>query len=886
MHSAMRLCLRGRARHAHLNHGFISPSRSFGTSTRRQSSSSTLFRLRIGSKTRVIFQGFTGRQATFDAQESIEWGTNIVGGVSLKGEGDHLGLPVLPTVRQAVELLKPDATAIYVPAIHAPAAIEAAIEAEVPLIVAVAEHVALHDMLRIRQILRTQSQSRLVGPNSPGIISATEGERCRIGFHPLPCFSAGCVGIAARSGTLSYEAVASTTRAGLGQSLVIGVGGDVLPGTDLVEALRVLEEDPATKAIAIIGEVGGDSEILAAQWIRNYHAVTPEARRKPIVGLVAGRYVPTDRVMGHAGAFWVPGEPNADQKVQAFNAIGVPTVNHPAKIGDALKTMLQDAANRAASLDRRSEQEEAPEMVDGVSYASPDSFTDAALGKVPQHQQQTRGLHTSTRSLLSRSRPTVSTPLRSMQSQQVRSLRVDREQSLSLATLLRGTDPGFQLNGGGPLIYICISIDRATATQCVTAGRVQNISGFALPNNFHKVLLPPETTDLSTLVKQQLDEVVGTLYRHLRFDRHPFTQIRANYETALSGTLLTMAELFKQHEAAAVWVHLGPSLSSRHPFYAYDMHIEMDDGAGRPGGRLADQHARISMRSPWRFPSAAPAEIQAASHGIVYHRLQPNNSGRDIGTVVNGAGLAMNTIDALQDMGGSATNFLDTGGKATAETVRHSFEAVLHDKRVRVVFVNIFGGLTRGDMIARGIVQAVEEMQAVREVPPVVVRIRGTNEAEGQAIIAQSGLPLYAFDDFEEAAAKAIELARGARAREDAAALLEEAGAKAAEKQAAEAEAEAARLAGGEEKKVEITGEEKKVDITGEEKKVEITEEESLEAQQVEGVEKQEDNIQEQTVGMEEQEDPAEKQEDNVENQDSPDKQEDSMGKQDSMEKQ
>lgn len=819
MQSAMRLHLRVTARYARLSHGLISHSRSFGTSPRRQDYASTLSNLRIGSKTRVIFQGFTGRQATADAQESIEWGTNIVGGVAPDREGEHLGLPMLPTVRRAVEVLKPDATAIYVPAGLAPAAIEDAIEAEVPLIVAVAEHVPLHDMLRIRQVLGTQSRSRLVGPNSPGIISAAVGERCRIGFHPLPCFSAGCVGIAARSGTLSYEAVASTTRAGLGQSLVVGVGGDVLPGTDLVEALQVLEADPATRAIALIGEIGGDSEVLAALWIRDYHARTPEAERKPIVALVAGRYSPRDLVMGHAGAFWQPGEPDAAQKIEALKAVGIPIVNHPAKIGDALKTMLQGAANRAAAQDQPSEQNEAPELVDDVGCASTDRFADAALGKDPQHQQQTRGLHSSTRGLLNQSRSTVSSSLRSsMQLQQTRSLHIDRT---TCVALMREQSMGTRLQfDHHPLHYVGLSIDRATGAQCIVSGRVAVADHWRKPQDFNKILLPPGTTDLLTLTRKEQAEVVGTLFRHFRAHQPPFSCIKANFRDVLMEILLDMAKLFKTYEAAVVALHLGLSISTRTPFYVYDMHIETDDGACRPGGRLTRQHARFSKPASRRDRVAT----WAAAHGIVYHQLRRTDLAHDIGTVVNGAGLAMNTIDALWDLGGRAANFLDTGGKATAETVGRSFQAVLTDRRVRVVLVNIFGGLTRGDVIARGVVQAFEEQ---RVQVPVVVRIRGTNEAEGQAIIAGSGLPLYAFDDFDEAAKKAIELAAEAKARKEVEAeARKEAKAKAREMAREEAKARDAERAG-------VEGA-----VPAAATEVMLVEEEALEAQQAErGVE-------------------------------------------------
>ena len=254
----------------------VPPIRGFTTSCVARNYTSTLPTLRIGSHTRVIFQGFTGKLATANAAESLAWGTNIVGGTKPGHTGTHLGLPVLPTVREAVGQLRPDATAIYVPAALAPAAIEEAIEAEIPLVVAVAEHIPLHAMLRIHSMLKTQSVTRLVGANAPGIIS-TRG-RCRIGFHPLPCFAPGLIGIAAKSGTLSYEAVASTTRAGLGQSLCIGVGGDILPGTDLREALEVLVADENTEGIALIGEIGGSGELDAAEWIREYHSRVPNPK--------------------------------------------------------------------------------------------------------------------------------------------------------------------------------------------------------------------------------------------------------------------------------------------------------------------------------------------------------------------------------------------------------------------------------------------------------------------------------------------------------------------------------------------------------------------------------------------------------------------------------
>ncbi|KAI0484757.1 succinyl-CoA synthetase-like protein [Xylariaceae sp. FL0804] len=312
-------------------------SRSFGsTAARRNRYDATLANLKIGSHTRVIFQGFTGKQATANARESIEWGTNIVGGVAPGREGEHLGLPVLPTVRKAMEVLKPDATGVYVAAHQATGAIEEAIEAEVPLIVAVAEHIPLHDLIRIHAMLRTQFRSRLVGANSPGIISAVG--RCRIGFQPLACFEPGRVGIVARSGTLSYETAASTLRSGLGQSMCIGVGGDMLPGTTLTDGLRVLAEDDSTEAIALVGEVGGDAEIEAAEWLDRYRKTTH--RPKPVAALIAGHHAVQDTIMGHAGAIQLPGEASVSYKVKALQSAGALLVNHPSHFGAALKAQL------------------------------------------------------------------------------------------------------------------------------------------------------------------------------------------------------------------------------------------------------------------------------------------------------------------------------------------------------------------------------------------------------------------------------------------------------------------------------------------------------------------------------------------------------------------
>ncbi|PWY93044.1 succinate-CoA ligase [Aspergillus sclerotioniger CBS 115572] len=296
----------------------------------------TLSNLRIGKNTRVIYQGFTGKTATKNAQDTIAYGTNVVGGVSpKKGGSQHLGLPVYNTVKEAQTHLQPDASVVFVPALLAANAIIEAIEAEIPLIVSVAEHIPVHDMLRVHQILRTQSRSRLVGPNCPGIISPGE---CRLGIMPFQQYTPGKIGIVSKSGTLSYEAVGATTRAGLGQSLVVGMGGDMLPGTTLVDGLELFYEDNRTEGIVVIGEIGGMAEFDAAESIREYRARTDNP--KPIVAMVAGRTAPPGKVMGHAGALLIPGGKGAVEKAVALERAGATVVPHPGLIGVEMEWLM------------------------------------------------------------------------------------------------------------------------------------------------------------------------------------------------------------------------------------------------------------------------------------------------------------------------------------------------------------------------------------------------------------------------------------------------------------------------------------------------------------------------------------------------------------------
>ncbi|KAK3695238.1 succinyl-CoA synthetase-like protein [Podospora appendiculata] len=657
----------------------------------------TLPNLRIGRHTRVMFQGFTGKQATADATESIAWGTNIVGGVKPGWTGEHLGRPVLLTVREAVEQLKPHATAIYVSAHHAAAAIEEAIEAGVPLIVAVAEHVPLHDMLRIHSILQTQSKSRLVGPNSPGIISAVG--RCRIGFQPLPCFVPGWIGIIAKSGTLSYETVASTTRAGLGQSLCIGVGGDILPGTDLREALSVLEDDPDTDATALIGEIGGTGEMDAAAWIKDYR---PRAKLpKPIVGLVAGVNEARGRIMGHAGAFTAVGEPDARTKIAALEDAGVTMVNHPAKFGGVLKAILGGETSHT----RR----------DTVG-----SWVGDRLGGT--QRRQFHGF------AIGKPRPSghYQPPTRCSQ-QQRRHIHLAEDKCMDLLRAAGQVNCG-TYSGHGTRGLLAIGINRSTRSPCIIAAPAIHEGELLTPNVRHFPF------DFQRGPDQLASERVAS---HLQLGGSKGSAV-----DSLRQAIASLFAIFFNKEAYLMTTHIVERLGAIKIVAAQ---FSFDDAAFRSAGRQRDLHM-LAAGSSGDQPDAA-----AENSGIAYIRLPGDGF---IGTLANGAGLAMNTVDALAEAGGKAANFLDTGGKATSETVKESFRVILQDQRVRVVFVNIFGGLTLGDMIAREVIMAFQELSLDI---PVVVRIRGTNENEGEKLIAESGLPLFAFDDFEEAAAKAIE---------------------------------------------------------------------------------------------------------------------------------
>jgi succinyl-CoA synthetase alpha subunit len=393
--------------------------------------------------------------------------------------------------------------------------------------------------------------------------------------------------------------------------------------------------------------------------------------------------------MGHAGAFTLPGEPDALTKIKHLEDAGVTVVNHPAKFGNAMKVLLGNSGR-------------------------------ASTGAATSGPSQRRSMHT-----MRRVRPSVKASSATFTTTiQKRNLYIREDLALDL---LRGRGiNASEYSGKGRKRMLAVAVDRANLSPCIIASPANNMEdphaeakkfAFDYGKGFDASQVPAiaEHLQLGQSSKESLPKLINGL-----------VDLYINKEAFLLETMFVE----RLGELKVVGARFG-----------------FDDAAFRSTKRQSDIHA---LR---RIEDEDPQESEAEKDGIVYIKLAGDGN---IGTLVNGAGLAMNTVDALADAGGKAANFLDTGGKATSETVKRSFEVILQDERVKVIFVNIFGGLTLGDMIANGVLLAFKELE-VRL--PVVVRIRGTNEAEGQKIIAESGLPLHAYDDFEEAAAKVIELA-------------------------------------------------------------------------------------------------------------------------------
>src|SRR5579863_3087046 len=293
----------------------------------------------VDKHTRVLVQGLTGREGSFHAQQMLDYGTKVVAGVTPgKGGTEHLGVPVFNTVADAVKATRANVSVIFVPPPFAADAILEAVDAKMPLVICITEGIPTLDMVRVAAVMKN-SATRLIGPNCPGIISP---EKCKIGIMPGSIHKQGHVGVVSRSGTLTYEAVDQLTRLGIGQSTCIGIGGDPIIGTTFLDAVKMFNGDPDTHAIVLIGEIGGNAEEIAAEFIK-------KNVKKPVVGFIAGQTAPPGRRMGHAGAIISGGQGTAAEKYKAMRAAGIHTVQSPAEIGHTMVAALGKSKSKPAA---------------------------------------------------------------------------------------------------------------------------------------------------------------------------------------------------------------------------------------------------------------------------------------------------------------------------------------------------------------------------------------------------------------------------------------------------------------------------------------------------------------------------------------------------------